>query len=102
MLSNIEYKLECEKVNPELKQNLKSKAHALKPVVLLGAKGLTTAVVEEIDVALQAHELIKIKLNGVERDERRLVAESICEQLSAELIQLIGAVIVIYKKNISK
>lgn len=49
------------------RQSLKAKAHHLKPVILLGAKGLTPAVVEETNVALTAHELIKVKLSGVEK-----------------------------------
>ena len=85
----------------DLKKALKAKAHALKPVILLGAKGLTSAVIEETDIALQAHELIKIKLTGVERDERKNIAEAFCTQLKAELIQLIGTIAVIYRKNIT-
>lgn len=86
-------------VNAELKQDLKMKAHALKPVVLLGAKGVTTAVIEEIEVALHAHELIKVKLTGIERDKRHSVAQNITEQLNAELIQLIGSMAVLYRKK---
>lgn len=85
----------------ELKQALKAKAHALKPVILLGAKGLTSAVLEETEIALQAHELIKIKLTGVERNGRKTVAQDICSQLKAELIQLIGTIAVIYRKNMT-
>jgi RNA-binding protein len=85
----------------ELKKELKAKAHALKPVILLGAKGLTPAVLEETDIALQAHELIKIKLTGVERDARKTVSEDICSQLKADLIQLIGTIAVIYRKNMT-
>ncbi|KTD18118.1 ribosome assembly RNA-binding protein YhbY [Legionella jordanis] len=81
------------------RQSLKAKAHHLKPVILLGAKGLTAAVLEETNHALQAHELIKIKIAGVERDERQQIATEICEELGAELVQLIGNIAVIYRKN---
>lgn len=82
-----------------LKQSLKAKAHHLKPVVLLGAKGLTPTVVEEINVALLAHELIKIKINGAEKEDRQIIAKQICAELQAEFIQLIGNTAILYRKN---
>ncbi|KTC76881.1 YhbY family RNA-binding protein [Legionella brunensis] len=81
------------------RQSLKAKAHHLKPVVLLGAKGLTPAIVEETNVALLAHELIKVKINGVEKEERQMIAADLCGQLTAELVQLIGNIAIIYRKN---
>lgn len=81
------------------RQALKAKAHALKPVVLLGAKGLTQAVMQEIDLALTAHELIKIKLAGQEREDRQLIQAEICSAVQAECIQAIGMMLVLYRKN---
>ncbi|ASQ44845.1 ribosome assembly RNA-binding protein YhbY [Legionella clemsonensis] len=81
------------------RQSLKAKAHHLKPVILLGAKGLTPAVVDETNVALTAHELIKVKLSGIEKEERQTIASELCQQLNAELVQLIGNVAIIYRKN---
>ncbi|KTD07493.1 YhbY family RNA-binding protein [Legionella jamestowniensis] len=81
------------------RQSLKAKAHHLKPVILLGAKGLTPAVVEETNVALTAHELIKVKLSGVEKKERQVIASELCQQLDAELVQLIGNIAIIYREN---
>ena len=86
-------------MNTALKQSLKAKAHHLKPIILLGAKGLTPAVVEETNIALKAHELIKIKINYAEKKEHSILAASLCEQLHAELIQLIGSTAIIYRKN---
>lgn len=86
-------------MNTTFKQSLKAKAHHLKPVVLLGAKGLTPAVIEETNVALTSHELIKIKINGAEKEDRRTIAIELCNQLNAELIQLIGTIVIIYRKN---
>lgn len=86
-------------VNTTFKQSLKAKAHHLKPVVLLGAKGLTPAVIEETNIALTAHELIKIKISGAEKEDRRLIAMELCSQLQAELVQLIGTIAIIYRKN---
>lgn len=81
------------------RQLLKSKAHHLKPVILLGAKGLTPAVVDETNVALLAHELIKVKINGAEKPDRQAIALNLCQQLNAELIHMIGRVAIIYRKN---
>ena len=89
-------------MNTSLKQTLKAKAHHLKPVILLGAKGLTPAVIEETNIALLSHELIKVKINGAEKEDRRVIADEMCQQLKAELIQLIGSTVIIYRKNKDK
>lgn len=81
------------------KQSLKAKAHHLRPVVLLGAKGLTPAVVEETNIALLAHELIKIKIAGAEKEDRKKMATELCTQLHADLVQLIGNTAIIYRQN---
>jgi RNA-binding protein len=86
-------------VNTSLKQSLRAKAHHLKPVVLLGAKGLTEAVVIETDIALQAHELIKVKINGAEKEDRIIIANSLCDKLGAGLVQLIGNTAILYRKR---
>lgn len=74
------------------------KAHALQPVIMIGQAGLTDAVLNEIELALKAHELIKIKVRA-ERDERKLIQEAIINTTKAELIQSIGQVVVIYRKK---
>jgi RNA-binding protein len=89
-------------VDTSFKQALKARAHHLKPVVLLGGKGLTPAVVDETNIALLAHELIKVKINGAEKNDRQTIAREICQQLSAELVQLIGNTAIIYRKNDEK
>ncbi|ANN96814.1 TPA: ribosome assembly RNA-binding protein YhbY [Legionella pneumophila] len=86
-------------MDTSFKQSLKAKAHHLKPVVLLGAKGLTEAILAETNVALLAHELIKVKINGAEKEDRMQMAEELCEQLHAELVQMIGNTLVLYRKN---
>lgn len=82
-----------------MKYALKSAAHALKPTVLMGAKGLTPAVMQEIEHALCVHELIKIKLTGVEREDKVDVLESICQQLDAHLIQVVGRIATLYREK---
>ena len=81
------------------KQALKARAHHLKPVVLLGAKGLTPAITEETNIALNAHELIKVKINGAEKEDRQKMAADLCQQVGAELIQMIGNTVVLYRKK---
>jgi RNA-binding protein len=80
------------------KKQLKSEAHGLKPVVMIGQSGLTDAVLAEIEIALDHHELIKVKIRA-EREERKLISEKICTQTGAELIQTIGQIAVIYRLN---
>lgn len=87
-------------MDTSFKKSLKAQAHHLKPVVLLGAKGLTDPVVAETDIALKAHELIKVKINGAEKEDRIEMAHTLCQRLAAELIQMIGNTAIIYRKNI--
>lgn len=83
------------------KKKLKSDAHHLNPVVMIGQAGLTTAVIAEIELALDAHELIKVKIRA-ERDERKDICTEICAATTAELIQAIGQIIIIYRHNPKK
>lgn len=88
-------------MNPIEKKKLKAQAHPLNPVVMIGQSGLTPAVLKEINVALDVHELIKVKIRA-ERDERNVIREQICTETHAELVQSIGQVAVIYRKNPKK
>ena len=81
---------------------LKKQVHHLKPVVSLGRGGLTEAVLSEIEVALDHHELIKIKLAGGGRVERIAMITAIAEQAEAELILSIGQMAVFYRPNPQK
>lgn len=83
-------------------KSLKKLSHHLEPVVLLGAKGLTDAVHKEISIALDAHELIKIKLSSKDKAEKQLLADTICKKHQADLVAQIGHVITIYKKSANK
>ncbi len=83
------------------KKKLKAQAHPLNPVVMIGQAGLTPAVLKEIDLALDTHELIKVKIRA-EREERNVIREQICADTSAELVQSIGQVAVFFRKNPKK
>jgi putative YhbY family RNA-binding protein len=87
------------KVSPAQRAELRAQAHALKPVVLIGADGLTDAVLAEIKVHLAAHQLIKIRVFGDEREERAAVYEQICDTLGAAPIQQIGKLLVVWKPD---
>ena len=68
---------------------------------MIGQAGLTTGVLAEIELALNSHELIKVKIRA-ERDERKVLSEKICNETMAELLQSIGQIIVIYRLNPNK
>jgi putative YhbY family RNA-binding protein len=76
---------------------LKARAHHLNPVVLLGAAGLSDAVVREVDRALSAHELIKIRVPGDDRDEREHLFADLAARLNAARVQVIGKLLVLYR-----
>jgi len=84
-------------LTPKERQALKALAHGLKPVVLLGSAGLSPAVVKEIDRALLAHELIKVKVPGDDRTEREELFASLAESLSAARVQAIGKLLVLFR-----
>lgn len=79
------------------KQFLRQRAHHLKPVVLIGQHGLGENVLAEIDNALAYHELIKVKVNAGDREERQQLIDQILANSQAELIQQIGHVAVFYR-----
>ena len=83
-------------------KELKAKAHKLEPVVIIGAKGLTEEVLAEIERALKAHELVKVRAPVLERSERNQVLIQVCERTGAQPVQQVGKVFVIYRKNTSE
>lgn len=91
-------------MNPNKKQlkHLQSLSHALQPVVRIGQKGVTDAVLTEIDIALAHHELIKIKIGVGDRDERKEIIAKIAADRDAHIIQQIGQVAVLFKRNHEK
>ena len=72
------------KLTPAERSELRSQAHGLKPVVLIGDAGLTPAVMKEIDAGLNVHGLIKVRVFGDDRDARLGMYETICAELGAE------------------
>jgi putative YhbY family RNA-binding protein len=86
-------------MTPAERKALKARAHKLDPIVTIGGKGLTDAVIAEIDFALKAHELIKVRAGGMERDDREQAFQTICARTGAEPVQHIGKIFVVYRKR---
>lgn len=86
-------------VSPSQLRELKEQSQLLKPVVIIGQQGLTDTVVQEIGNALHDHELIKIRIAGDDSDARAEITKKICDATQAVLVQAIGHVIAIYRKN---
>jgi RNA-binding protein len=84
------------------KRALKAQAHHLKPVVIVGQQGLTEAVLNEIALALDHHELIKVKINAGERQERDAMIQAITKDCQAIIIHRIGHVAIFYRRNEKK
>ena len=81
---------------------LRGRAHDLNPVVRVASQGLKQTVLDEIDGALAHHELIKVKVNVGDREARDALIEEICAHAHAELVQRIGNIAVLYRKNPEK
>ena len=79
------------------KKALRKKTHSLKPVVMIGQHGLTDAVLAEIDVALNAHELIKVRIRGADKIKRTGLYEQMEKQLNAEVVDQIGFIAVLHR-----
>jgi len=86
-------------LTPAERQVLKGLAHRLDPVVLIGAGGLTPGVLAEVDRALRAHDLVKIRVMGEARGDRERMLEAICAATEASPVQHIGKVLVVYREG---
>lgn len=79
------------------RRHLKGLAHPLKPVILMGNSGLTPAVVAETQRALSDHELIKVRLPGLEREQRDAQLARLADETGSALVTRIGHVAVLYR-----
>lgn len=86
-------------ITTKQKRYLKTLAHHLTPVVIVGQHGLSEGVLNEVNLSLEAHELIKVRLNAGDRGERDEMISKLIESASAELIQSIGHVAVFYRPH---
>ena len=89
------------KLSDPQKRHLRSLAHHLKPVVWVGQHGLKDSVIAEIGLALDSHELIKVKV-AADRESRNAIAAEICQQTGAEPIHAIGQMLILFRRNEEK
>ncbi len=90
------------KLTPQQKKHLRGLAHSLSPVVRIGQKGLTESIIAETSRALEAHELIKVRIDSEDRTERSGNAEQVAEACGASLVGTIGKVAILYRPRPEK
>ena len=81
---------------------LRADAHHLNPLVLIGEKGMTQAVLKEIERALDDHGLVKVHVAGDDREERDEIYHTVAAELGAARIQAIGKMLVFYRPPVEK
>lgn len=86
-------------LSPAQRRAFRAQAHHLHPVVSVAGNGLTPAVLKEIDHALQAHELIKIRIYGDDRALRESILTTICTELGAAAVQHIGKTLIVWREK---
>lgn len=86
-------------LSPAQRRDLRARAHHLNPVVTIAGNGLAPAVVAEIERSLQAHELIKVRVQGAERDQRDALMKALCATLDAAPVQHIGNILVVWRER---
>ena len=90
------------KLTEAQKKDLRGRGHDLKPLILVGDAGLTESLLAEYESTLAHHELIKVKVRGADRSSRDAMINTLCTGHSAELIQRIGNVALLYRPNHDK
>jgi len=81
-----------------VKKYLRAQAHHLKPLVIIGAKGVTDGLIASVDLALNDHELIKIKF-GEFKEEKKEISQEIAQATKSELVGLIGNIAILYRQH---
>jgi RNA-binding protein len=81
---------------------LRGLSHDLHPVIMLGNKGATAAVLKELDLALQHHELVKVKLSGGDRAQRAEQLQALLAGTGADAVQQIGHTASLYRRNVEQ
>ena len=89
-------------LTPAQRKEHRSEAHHLDPVVMVGGDGLTANVVKEVDAALNAHGLIKVRVFSDDRAARELMFQTLAADLSAAPIQHIGKLLVLWRPQVAK
>jgi len=90
------------KLSERQRKFLRREAHSLKPVVTVGDKGVTPTLVQELNGALEHHELLKIKVRVGDRDARDEIIAELASSAKAELISRVGNIATLYRQNKEK
>ena len=87
-------------LSEKMKRELRGRGHTLKPVISTGNAGLSKAVLREIALSLEHHELMKVRIGGgADREQRQAIINEICSSCEAELVQAIGHIALIYREK---
>ena len=86
-------------LTPNQKRYLRGLAHPLKPVIMVGAKGITEPLLAELDLALDHHELVKVRIAAEDRDARDAGIQALVERSGAQLVQRVGNVACLFRRN---
>ncbi len=94
-------------MNPEMltgkqRRFLRGLGNTLKPIVFVGQQGVTESVIEAIEAAFNAHELVKIKLQQSVLEDRREVGERLAQATQSHLVQVLGRTILLYRRHPEK
>jgi len=84
------------------KQHLRGLGHKLKPVVMIGNAGYTPAIRKELELSLSRHELLKVRVSIGDREARDALIEQLCAETDAQLVQRIGNIALLYRRNPEK
>lgn len=87
-----------EKLKGSQKKYLRAQAHHIKPLVIIGAKGVTGQLISSVDSALKDHELIKVKF-GEFKESKKEISEEIAQATKSELVGLIGNIAILYRQH---
>lgn len=83
-------------------QHLRGLAHALEPVIYVGKEGVSDAVVAQADEAIVRHELVKVRLPQVEKEQRKEMARALAAAIPAHLVGELGRIVILYRRHPEK
>jgi RNA-binding protein len=87
-----------DKLKGSQRKYLRSQAHHLNPLVIIGAKGLTDTLIGSVDLALKDHELIKVKFGEFKEDKKKMSAQ-IAHATKSEVVEIIGNIAIFYRQH---
>ncbi len=84
-------------LTPRERAHLKARAHALAPLIQVGQAGVTTQLIAEVDRALTAHELIKVRVASDDRERRVALGDELAEATDAAVVHRVGKVLILWR-----